>query len=265
MNRFLPILAVCLFIRASAWAADTPGAGAGFADCDGCPEMLVVPAGAFAMGANSRHGNERPVHDVAFAKPFAMSRFEITFDNYRACVDDGGCAIMPDDHKWGRGARPVINVTWEDARNYAAWLSKKTGHVYRLPSEAEWEYAARAGTKTAYFWGDEPGENLANCRDCGSRWSKRRTSPVGSFKPNPWGFHDMHGNVWEWTRDCWNETHDGAPGNGAARETGDCRRRVIRSGSWYYFSKNMRSAWRFKNDGRVKSYGIGIRVVREIP
>lgn len=172
---------------------------------------------------------------------------------------------MPDDHKWGRGRRPVINITWYDAKAYVAWLSAKTGEAYRLPTDAEWEYAAHAGTTTEFFWGDEVGENLANCRDCGSEWSKKGSAPVGSFGANPFGLHDMHGNIWEWIEDCWNPTQEGAPADGSTRLDGDCRSRVMRSGSWYYFSKNARSAWRFKNDARVKSYGIGMRVVRELP
>lgn len=254
-----------LFVMTTPVTANTLKPGDFFKDCDGCPEMAVVPAGTFTMGTNSRHKYEIPAHPVTIAKPFAIGRYEVTFDEYILCVEEGGCATVPDDHKWGKGRRPVINVTWQDAVTYTEWLSKKTGATYRLPSEAEWEYAAKAGTKTEFFWGDEPGVNKGNCRNCESQWSKKGSAPVGSFEPNPWGLYDMHGNIWEWQLDCWNTSYIGAPGDGSARQTGDCRNRVMRSGSWYYFSKNMRSAWRFKNDARVKSYGIGLRVVRELP
>lgn len=236
-----------------------------FRDCPQCPELVVLPAGSFVMGANGPHKAERPAHPVVFARPFAIGKYEVTFDEWQACRDDGGCATDPDDHGWGRGRRPVINVTHEEARLFAKWLSGKSGRVYRLPTEAEWEYAARAGTTTEFFWGDAVGQNRANCRDCESEWSKKGSGPVGSFPANPWGLHDLHGNVWEWIEDCWNPDHLGAPADGAARLTGDCQRRGIRGGSWYYFSKNSRSAWRFSNDPRVKSYGIGFRVVGEMP
>ncbi len=227
--------------------------------------MVVVPAGSYVMGSDGRHKYERPAHRVAIAKPFAIGRYEVTFDEWQACVDGGGCARMPDDHTWGRGRRPVINIDWREARDYAAWLGAETGQPYRLPSEAEWEYAARAGTTTAYWWGDEVGVNRANCRDCGSKWSKKGSAPVGSFEANPFGLYDMHGNIWEWTEDCWNPNHVDAPTDGSARLEGDCALRLTRSGSWYYFSKNVRSAWRFKIDARVRSYGIGLRVLRDLP
>ena len=235
-----------------------------FRDCERCPEMVALAPGRFVMGMNGPHPTERPAHTVNIAYPFAIGRFEVTFDEWTACIDAGGCADMPDDHQWGRGTRPVINVTFAEAEGYARWLSRKTGAVYRLATEAEWEYAARAGTETEFSWGNDVGVNNANCRDCESAWSKIGSGPTGSFAPNPFGLYDMHGNVWEWVQDCWNADHVGAPADGRARLTGDCRQRGIRGGSWYYFSKNARSAWRFKNDARVKSYGIGFRVVREL-
>ena len=234
-------------------------------DCPDCPEMVEVPAGTFIMGHDGRHALEGPAHTVTIARPFAIGVYEVTYDEWQACFDDGGCARMPDDHNWGQGRRPVININWQESHTFTQWLSDKTGYRYRLPSEAEWEYAARAGTTTIYWWGDEVGENLGNCRDCKSQWSKKETAPVGSFTPNPFGLYDVHGNVWEMTQDCWNETHTGAPNDGAARHDGDCTYRTMRSGSWYYFSKNSRSSWRFRNDARIKSYGVGFRILREIP
>lgn len=236
-----------------------------FKDCDVCPEMAVIPAGSYLMGSNGRHKNERPAHEVTIAKSFALGVYEVTFDEWQACFDDGGCERVPDDHKWGRGRRPVMNITWYETQPFVEWLSKKTGHTYRLPSEAEWEYAARGGTTTEFWWGQEVGENLANCRDCQSQWSKKGSAPVGSFAANPFGLYDVHGNEWEWMNDCWFPTHAGAPVDGATRFEEDCQYRTMRSGSWYYFSKNIRSAWRFRNDARVKSYGIGMRVLREMP
>lgn len=240
-------------------------AGDVFRDCETCPQMVVVPPGSFTMGSNGRHKYERPAHPVTIAKPFAIGVYELTFDEWQVCFDEGGCERIPDDHKWGMGRRPIMNITWLEAVSYVDWLSEKTGHKYRLPSEAEWEYAARAGTTTEFWWGDEVGENLGNCRNCKSKWSAKGSAPVGSFAPNPFGLYDVHGNEWEWMADCWYPTHEGAPSDGAARLADDCRYRVMRSGSWYYFSKNSRSAWRFRNDARVKSYGISFRVVRELP
>ncbi len=236
-----------------------------FSDCETCPELVVIPAGTFTMGANERHASENPALEVTIAKAFAIGRYEVTFDEWQVCFDAGACGEeMPDDHKWGIGRRPVMNISWWDTIKYLRWLSNETGQKYRLPTEAEWEYAARAGTTTAYSWGDEAtGLALGNCRDCGAKIS-HQTEPVGSFPPNPWGLYDVHGNLWEWVADCWHPTNEGAPADGSIRLADECRERGMRSGSWYYFSKNLRSSWRFKNDARVRSYGIGFRVLREI-
>ena len=239
--------------------------GVVFQDCDVCPKMTVIQSGSYTMGSDGRHKYERPSQKVTIAKSFAMGVYEVTFNEWEACFLDGGCNRVPYDHNWGKGRRPIMNITWFETQSYLKWLSKKTGHTYRLPSEAEWEFAARGGTTTEFWWGDEVGENLANCRDCKSPWSKKGSAPVGSFAANPYGLYDVHGNEWEWLQDCWNPSHEGAPNDGSARLSGNCQLRVIRSGSWYYFSKNMRSSWRFKNDARVKSYGIGMRVLRELP
>jgi len=164
-----------------------------------CPEMIVVPAGEFLMGSRAtekeREDGEGPQRKVTIVKRFAVSKFDVTFADWDACVSVGGCP-QASDSGFGRGSRPVINVTWDDAQQYVAWLSRMTGQRYRLLSEAEWEYAARAGTATAFWWGDEIGTGNANCIGCGSKWDKRQTSPVGSFKPNAFGLYDMAGNVW---------------------------------------------------------------------
>ena len=257
------MFALVLIAFAGPACATPPEPFTSFKDCDDCPQMIVVPPGRFIMGDDERHKTEMPAHYVDIDYSFALGKYEVTFDEWQACFDAKGCSVMPGDHNWGTGRRPIINITWADAQEYVIWLTAKSGKVYRLPSEAEWEYAARAGTTTNYFWGDTLIKKIANCRDCGPKIS-HQSEPVGSFVANPWGFFDTHGNLWEWALDCWNPTHDGAPADGAAREDGDCQQRVIRSGSWYYFSKNLRSSWRFKNDSRVKSYGIGIRVLKEL-
>ena len=242
-----------------------PSRHAGIKDCETCPELAIIPPGEFIMGSDGPHKYERPAVLVKIDKAFMIGMFEVSFDEWQACFEDGACgAEIPNDHDWGRKNRPVINITWDETHLYLDWLSKKTGHIYRLPSEAEFEYAARAGSISEFWWGDKIGTSLANCRNCGPKIS-HQTKPVDSFKPNPWGLYNVHGNVWEWMADCWNPSHEEATPDGSARLTGDCRQRVVRSGSWYYFSKNLRSAWRFKNDGRVRSYGIGFRVLRELP
>ena len=239
--------------------------GQRFRDCPECPEMVAVPAGSFRMGSPAEKLYQ-PVHRVTIREPFAVGRFEVTFAEWDACAGAGGCPRGEDvarDSDWGRGRRPVINVSWDDAQRYVQWLSRKTGKAYRLPSESEWEYAARAGTETAYSWGDEIGVNRANCGGCGSRWDGDRTAPVGSFAANPWGLHDMHGNVWEWTQDCWNDNYQGAPADGSAWESGDCSWRVLRGGSWRSSKPSyLRAANRFGNTIGYFSYGF--RVARTL-
>lgn len=265
-----PAVILAAILAAAVMANGTPGRAADlqpgnfFWDCEGCPEMIVVPAGTLVMGDDSRFEAERPAHPVTIPRPFAVGRFEVTFDQWQACVDDGGCAKVPDDHKWGRGIRPVINVGWGEAVGYTEWLTRTTGYPYRLPTEAEWEYAARGDTATAFWWGDEAGQENANCRNCGPEIS-HMSFPVGSFRPNPFGLYDVHGNVWEWVQDCWNPDYVDAPTDGTVRLDGDCRFRVTRGGSWYYINTNMRAAYRSKYPATAFSYGIGIRVVRNLP
>ncbi len=240
-------------------------AGDVFRDCTKCPELVVVPAGLFIMGSNGKRKAEKPAHRVNITKPFAIGRYEVTFSEWFACLQAKACNHNPDDHKWGRRGRPVINVTWDQAETYTKWLSEKTGFSYRLPSESEWEYAHRAGTTTDFWWGKSPGENNANCKDCKSQWSAKSSAPVGSFKPNPFGLYDTAGNLFEWVSDCWNPDHLGAPKTTAPRKDGNCNFRVIRGGSFYYFNKVARASYRAKNPPGVKSYWLGFRVVRELP
>ena len=225
------------------------------------PKMVWMPTGQFRMGNLSGKGekNERPVHKVTISQPFAMGQTEVSFDEYDQFAK-ATQRSLPDDKQWGRRNRPVINVSWKDAVAYAEWLSKQTGKPYRLPTEAEWEYTARAGTKTDYWWGNDIGNNRANCDGCGSPWDNQQTAPVGSFKPNAWGLYDTAGNVWEWVQDCWNGSYAGAPDNGAAWQTGECAYRVLRGGSWIDFGRYVRSAGRIRDEPDDGDDGIGFRL-----
>ncbi|MDJ0943312.1 MAG: SUMF1/EgtB/PvdO family nonheme iron enzyme, partial [Kiloniellales bacterium] len=242
--------------------------GETFSDCDLCPEMVVLPPGRFRMGSSPDQGGynryEGPVHEVQIGRSFAIGRFEVTFEEWDACVADGGCAHRPKDSGWGRGRRPVVDVSWEHAQAYVAWLSGRTGAEYRLPSEAEWEYAAGSGQGTTYPWGSELVLNKANCWKCGSNWGNKRTAPVGRFEPNPFGLHDVAGNVWEWTQDCWNKSYDGAPGDGSSWATGNCNLRVLKGGAWMTDPDSIRVANRNKQNTRFKKDFVGFRVVRAI-
>ena len=230
--------------------------------------MVVVPAGTFIMGSpsNEKGGRdtEDPQHEVTFAKPFAVSKFEVTFDDWDACVAYGDCPRVS-DRGWGRDRRPVINVSWEDVQRFVTWLSQMTGRPYRLLSEAEWEYAARAGTQTAYPWGDEIGKGNANCEDCGSQWDGKQTAPAGSFAANAFGLHEMHGNVYEWVEDCVHQNYNGAPGDGSAwTEGGDCNARNVRGGSWGNGADAARSAGRGRADSGIRNNLVGFRVARDL-
>lgn len=168
------------------------------------------------------------------------------------------------DFGWGRGTRPVIYVSWDDAQQYVAWLSKMTGKPYRLLTEAEWEYATRAGTTTAYSWGHEIGKGNANCDGCGSQRDDRKTSPVGSFKPNAFGLYDMAPNVWQWVQDCYQDDYKGAPTDGSERTSGDCKNRVVRGGSWVDGPQNGRSASRFGDSTDLRNSAVGFRAGRTL-
>ena len=240
-----------------------------FRDCPQCPEMVVVPAGSYQMGLPSREpgraGYEGPVHRVTIAAPFAVGKYEVTFAEWDACEEAGGCGgYSPQDNGWGRGQRPVINVSWDDAQRYVRWLSTKTKKPYRLLTESEWEYAARAGTQTAYSWGDQIGSGRANCDGCGSQWDDRQTAPVGSFRANAWGLYDMHGNVWEWVEDCWNDSYVGAPRDGSVWRSGNCSGRVMRGGSWFDIPSGLRAAFRVWDATGVRDNDNGFRVARTL-
>lgn len=246
------------------------------------PEMIEIRPGegafprSFEMGCVSGQGcqdNELPVRQVTFDKPFAVGKFEVTFEEYelfaRLTQRD-----LPSTAGWRVGSRPIINVTWEEARHYAKWLREQTHKPYRLPSEAEWEYAARAGTTTPFSTGACIDPDLANYdgssnwRDCPvTRVSRGQTEEVGAFAPNPWGLHEVHGNVWEWVEDCWHGTYEGAPTDGKAwleADGGDCGRRVLRGGSWGGRPETLRSAFRIRNYADNRFWDIGFRLARDL-
>jgi formylglycine-generating enzyme required for sulfatase activity len=228
-----------------------------FKECNACPEMAVVPAGAFIMGSSpedqDREPDEGPQHRVTIARPFAVGRFEVTFEEWDACAAAGGCRHRPKEDGPSRARRPVANVSWDDVTgDYLPWLNRQTGKVYRLLTEAEWEYAARAGATTRYAFGDAIAKGQA-------LFSANRTVAVGSFQPNAFGLYDMHGNVSEWVQDCWNENYNGAPSDGSAWLTGDCGRRVLRGGSWFVIPRALRVANRLKSaSGSRDSWGFRV-------
>jgi formylglycine-generating enzyme required for sulfatase activity len=256
--------------------------GDSFKDCDDCPEMVVVPAGTFTMGSppgETPLSDERPQHRVTISAPFAVGKFEVTFDEWDACVANGGCdGFKPPDKGEGRGKRPVINVSWDDAKAYTAWLSKKTAKTYRLLSEAEWEYAARAGSQTRFSFGNDDAVLCAHGNHSDRDWplSQRNsscsdgaiyTAVVGGYKPNSFGLYDMHGNVSEWVEDCPHDGYDGAPSDGSAWTTGCTFRykdfRVTRGGSFADEPSRVRSAHRHIGLGRdIGTYGL--RVARTL-
>jgi formylglycine-generating enzyme required for sulfatase activity len=229
------------------------------------PEMVLLPSGKFRMGDQTGIGddNEKPVHVVTIAKPFALSRFEVSFAEYDLFAKATN-RPLPDDEGWGRGNRPVINVSWKDAEAYAEWLSDKTGQPYRLPSEAEWEYAARAGNLTTYWWGDQMKPNMAVCADCGSQWDGQQTAPVGSFPANTWGLHDMTGNVDEWVADCYEDDYTRAPIDGSASTQRICENRVMRGGSWFEISRLIRPASRYRHPTGASRNSWGFRVALDM-
>jgi formylglycine-generating enzyme required for sulfatase activity len=251
--------------------------GKRFRDCPDCPEMLVLPAGSFQQGSEDPAASpaEQPLREVAIARPFAIGVFEVTLAQWDACQAAGGCAQALSDNGWGRGLRPAIMVSWEDAQQYIAWLAKTTGQDYRLPSESEWEYAARAGAR-----GDWPASgptgicaqaNLAGTEtdfewrhpDCGDTLALG-TAPAGTFEANTFGLYDMIGNVAEWTADCWNLSYLDAPADGSAWTRGICSSHVTRGGSWVTGSREARLPARFNLRAGDRNDFTGFRVARDL-
>jgi formylglycine-generating enzyme required for sulfatase activity len=270
-----------------------PEPGTELRDAPWCPELVVVPAGAFMMGSTEPERRwaidqgaerewvdwEKPQHRVVIPERFAVGKHAVTRGQFARFVEatghdmSGGCRIWTGD-KWEQSPtadwcapgfaqtddHPVVGVSWEDATAYVEWLGGETGQPYRLPSEAEWEYACRAGTTTRYAWGDEP----PTPEQANFGRNKGGTTAVGTYPPNPFGLYDMQGNVLEWVEDCWNESYAGAPNDGSAWTTGDCSRRVLRGGSWGSDPRNLRSARRGRNGAGNRGDGIGFRVARTL-
>ena len=245
-----------------------------FRDCPSCPEMVVVPAGTFVMGSppgeEYRHSDgEGPQHRASISQPFAVGIYEVTFEEWDACVAAGGCGgYRPPDEGWGRGRRPAIHVSWNDAREYVGWLSRRTGMAYRLLSEAEWEYATRAGTTTPYYFGSSISRGQANYGwhpdSHPDNRGLRKTVPVGQYPANGFGLYDVHGNVWEWVQDCYTGSYHGAPRDGSAWISGECSTRVLRGGSWNSGPDVLRSAIRSRNDPGDRYSDLGFRVARTL-
>jgi formylglycine-generating enzyme required for sulfatase activity len=262
--------------------------------------MLSIPGGQFVMGSTGFSNVETPAHTVTI-QPFQLGETEVTWAQYQGCIDSGACSNNAYDQGWGKANRPVINVSWNDVQRYIQWLNKKTGQRFRLASEAEWEYAARAvvgkgdrevdiNSNKNYFWGDNIGENNANCDGCGSQWDDKKTAPVASFSANAIGLYDMHGNAWEWVQDCWHDNYKGAPTNGDAWEVvlqdsaklqrafkmqdasiipekstiqEQCRRRVLRGGSWNNVRGYLRSAYRSADSAENTYFNFGFRLAHD--
>ena len=260
------------------WAEWQPGKT--LRDCEQCPEMVVVPAGSYMMGSpdgeEGRSSAEGLVHEVTIAAPLAVGKYEVTFAEWDACVAAGGCTHQPSDGGWGRGKRPVINVSWRDAQEYVQWLSGETDKPYRLLSEAEWEYVARAGTTTPFHTGETISPAQANYNGkytygSGQKGAYKEKTvpvtvpvPVGSYAANGFEVYDVHGNVWEWVADCWNDSYRGAPTDGSAWESGECSQRVLRGGSWINLPEYLRSAVRSRLGTRIRSGSNGFRLARTL-
>ena len=262
-NINFPALILGLLLSNIATAESTPDI---FRDCADCPEMVTIPAGSFMMGSNGGNASEMPVHKVTIKRAFAMGKTEVTQGQWKALMGNNpsGFVSCGDDC-------PVEQVSWLDTQEFIQKLNAKTGKQYRLPSESEWEYAARAGSNTAFPWGDQSSHEYANYgeNECCKGMVQGRdkwvnTSPTGSFPPNAFGLYDMIGNVWEWTEDSYHDNYAGAPVDGSAWQ-GDGENRVLRGGSWYFRSQNIRAAYRARNAPSYRYYNFGFRLVRVLP
>ena len=263
-------------IAQASWIGGSAGVpGSVFQECAYCPEMVVIPSGSFTMGSPSnevgRRDNESPRREVRIARPFAMGVYEVTFAQWDACAAAGYCTRGVDDRGWGRGARPVINVSWDDVQAFLRWMNSLVdGNPYRLPSEAEWEYAARAGSDTAFWWGNRISPDQANYSGTSAYNNgptgvyREQTLPVGSFAANPFGLFDVHGNVWEWVQDCYADSYAGAPTDGSARSSSGCSARVLRGGSWISYPWDLRSAVRSRGWPDFRSGDRGFRLARTL-
>jgi formylglycine-generating enzyme required for sulfatase activity len=232
-----------------------------FRDCEQCPAMVKLPGGQFEMGSMA-DASERPPHRVQVAG-FALGAYEVTQREWKACVAAGACSDKP--RVAGNDRLPMMNLSWDDATKYVQWLRSLTGKPYRLPSEAEWEYAARAGATTSYPWGKEIGVARANCSGCGGTYDPKLPAAVGSFPPNAWGLYDMQGGVAEWTEDCWHKNYESAPTNGSAWQSPRCSDHVLRGGSWKNPPTELTASSRNFYDGSVRYVANGLRVAVSLP
>jgi formylglycine-generating enzyme required for sulfatase activity len=237
--------------------------GQGFQDCPDCPVIVPVPAGRFTMGRAAGDRSERPAHEVVVAKAFGLGRYEVTVAQWKACMAEGGCPDLPAMRGY-TDATPVYNVTHDDAQAYAAWLARTTGQPNRLPSEAEWEYAARAGTSTPYWWGEKADARHVLCRKCGSAVDHATPPAVNSQPANPWGLVAMSGGVREWLADCWLATYDKAPSDPRPRAAKNCRQFVTRGGSWLDAPEDLTHTKRGFYDADVPYLANGFRVARDL-
>jgi formylglycine-generating enzyme required for sulfatase activity len=286
---FLTNVSLALFFSACSFVstvhAESRAVGSVFVDCPECPEMVVLPAGEFVQGSDkveSGHLDEKPQHTVKIVRSFAVSKYETTFAQWDVCVADGKCP-KADDAGFGRGKVPAVNISWSEAKAYAAWLSAKTGKSYRLLSESEFEYAARGGTQTAWFWGGNASKNqtceFANLHDESGKkahpnyvWSHvlcddgfAENADVGKYKPNAFGLHDMLGNVREWVDDCHQHGYAGAPDDGSVRKyDGQCEKRVVRGGAWLDGPSTARAAYRYSEVEGMRNYQTGFRLARDL-
>jgi formylglycine-generating enzyme required for sulfatase activity len=218
------------------------------------PEMSALPGGSFPMGSNDEI-SEKPVHHVS-VKPFAIGKFPVSVREWNECAAAKRCAVVAT----GKDDAPAANISWSDARQYAAWLADTTRKAYRLPTEAEWEYAARGGTQTKYWWGDQVQSGMANCKNCADVAVAEQPSKIGGFKPNPFGLYDMGGGVDQWVEDCWHKNYQGAPTDGSAWVESQCSMHVIRSGSWRNDVRYVRPSNRDGYDTEVRYPTHGLRV-----
>ncbi|RLD64722.1 MAG: formylglycine-generating enzyme family protein [Bacteroidetes bacterium] len=270
--KILAVMYILLTITSNLFSIQRMEIGTVFQDLEGTPNMVVIPAGTFFMGSleneKGREADESPRHLVSISYSFAVGVYEVTFDEWELFVNESDdFTYIPDDLGWGRGTRPVIDISWHDAKKYVKWLSKKTNFEYRLLSEAEWEYVARAGTTSRYWWGDKSDKTKARSDD--GRVTNKKTLPVGSFTPNSFGLYDVHGNVWEWVEDCWSTNYLSVDHDGnLSSEIETCSRRVLRGGSWSTSSKHLRCAnrsWKGPNyRGIGMDHGKGFRVARNL-
>jgi formylglycine-generating enzyme required for sulfatase activity len=238
-------------------------AGTDIKDCPACPTLVAIPAGTFTMGSNTSDPSEKPAHQVTIGTPFAIGRYEVSVQEWEACAAAGGCQKIAQRSNTSPNA-PMRDVSWDDAQQYVKWLSSASGKPYRLPTEAEWERAARGGTATRYWWGEQMVQGKANCKECGKPWAEDAPANVGSFGANPYGVYDTSGSVWEWVADCWHNNYKGAPDDGRVWDDANCRVRVIRGGSWREGAPYMVASTRFKYDASVRHSQNGFRVARSL-